>query len=468
MNARTASYADHWDFDMPASGTVQIDMTSSEFDTYLILTTADGTSIARNDDGGDGRDSRLREHLRAGPYRIIARGFSRSSRGSYTIEASTASAVTASAVPAGSARIQLGGRATGSLGPGDQRRDGGYADYWDFDMPASGNVQIDMTSSEFDTYLILTTADGATIARNDDGGDGRNARLRERLVAGSYRIIAKGFSDGARGSYAIAARAVSAAPPEPEVVHDVFRDCDVCPEMVVIPDGSFMMGGPGFAYAGQIHGSDVEGPIHRVTIGRPFAMGVYEVTFDEWDACVSDGGCERYSPDDYEWGRGTRPVIMVSWEDAQQYVEWLRSRTGEQYRLPSEAEWEYAARAGTTTDYSWGDALGSNRANCGTCGSRWDNERTAPVGSFAPNAFGLHDVHGNVNEWVEDCRHGSYAGAPADGSAWTDGLDCGSRVFRSGYWRNLGYVLRSAHRGGDHPIWRDAATGFRVAKTISP
>ena len=192
---------------------------------------------------------------------------------------------------------------------------------------------------------------------------------------------------------------------------DVFRDCDVCPEMVVVPAGEFMMGSP----PSEEGRGDDEGPVHRVTISEPFAVGVYEVTFEEWDACVSGGGCGGYRPEG--WGRSSRPVINVSWDDAQAYVAWLSGKTGEAYRLLSESEWEYAARAGTTTRYHWGDDVGRNRANCvdDYCGDSW--EFTAPVGSFGANGFGLHDILGNVREWVEDCWNGSYAGAPSDGSA---------------------------------------------------
>ena len=236
-----------------------------------------------------------------------------------------------------------------------------------------------------------------------------------------------------------------------------FQDCEECPEMVVVPEGSFMMG--------STVGDDDERPVHEVTIARPFAVGVYEVTFAEWDACVSDGGCGGYRPDDKGWGRGKRPVIYVSWEDAQGYVRWLSGRTGEAYRLLNESEWEYVARAGTTTRYWWGNEIGRNRANCDGCGSRWDDERTAPVGSFSPNAFGLQDVHGNVREWVEDCWNESYNGAPSNGSAWTSG-DCERRVLRGGSWYNRPGVLRSAYRSRSTTGYRVDYGGFRVARTL--
>ena len=190
-----------------------------------------------------------------------------------------------------------------------------------------------------------------------------------------------------------------------------FKDCDVCPEMVVVPAGAFRMGDLNGG------GTDDEKPVHAVTMPQPFAMGVYEVTFAEWDACVSGGGCNGYRPHDLGWGRGKRPVIHMNWKDAKAYVAWLSRETGERYRLLSESEWEYAARAGTTTKYHWGNSFDNSRANIsrpsmitGTFGASGD--KTVPVGGYAPNEFGLHDVHGNVSEWVEDCWHGSYEGAP--------------------------------------------------------
>ena len=242
----------------------------------------------------------------------------------------------------------------------------------------------------------------------------------------------------------------------------VFRDCEACPEMVVVPAGSFMMGSPDEAD---------EMPIHRVTIGEPFAVGKYEVTFDEWDACVADGGCYGHRPDDLGWGRGNRPVIDVSWNYAQTYPMWLSEKTGEAYRLLSEAEWEYVARAESgTRKYSWGNEIGRNRANCDGCGSRWDGKQTAPVGSFAANAFGLHDVHGNVWEWVQDCWNKTYAGAPADGSAWELG-DCSSRVLRGGSWwffDSTPGALRSANRTSKfYPLFGYVSVGFRVARRLT-
>ena len=190
-----------------------------------------------------------------------------------------------------------------------------------------------------------------------------------------------------------------------------------------------------------------------------FRLGKYEVTFAQWDACVSDGGC-----DDNGDGRGNQPVIYVSWDDVQSFIDWLNNKTGGNYRLPTEAEWEYAARAGTTTKYSWGNDIGSNRANCynDECGDSWDY--TAPVGSFPANPWGLHDMHGNVWEWVQDCLNYDYVGAPTDGSAWTSG-NCSQRVVRGGAWGDDAWNLRSASRGRGGRTGRfDGSNGFRLAQ----
>jgi formylglycine-generating enzyme required for sulfatase activity len=204
-----------------------------------------------------------------------------------------------------------------------------------------------------------------------------------------------------------------------------FRECSRCPEMVVVPKGEFLMGSP----KTEKNRTKAEEPQHKVTIASNFAVSKFEETFDEWKACVDARVCE--DAPDQRWGRGNRPVINVSWDDAQQYVQWLSERTGRPYRLLSEAEWEYAARAGSRTAFSWGDNIGEGNANCDGCGSTWDNKQTAPVGSFKANAFGLHDMHGNVFEWVQDCGSANYDGAPTDGSAKTDGtcIPCSARRF---------------------------------------
>jgi formylglycine-generating enzyme required for sulfatase activity len=228
---------------------------------------------------------------------------------------------------------------------------------------------------------------------------------------------------------------------------DIFKDCADCPEMVVIPAGSFRMGDLNSG------GGDDEKPVHRVTIPRPFAVGKYEVTQAEWRAVMGS------NPSKFKSDRN--PVEMVSWDDAQDFVRRLGTKTGKQYRLLTEAEWEYAARAGTTTKYHWGNAFNASKA-AGCCAGL----KTEPVGSYAPNAFGLYDMHGNVWEWVEDCWNGNYAGAPTDGSAWTSGI-CRHRVLRGGGWSDLPRNLRAANRNGIGSGMRLIYLGFRVARTLS-
>ena len=246
---------------------------------------------------------------------------------------------------------------------------------------------------------------------------------------------------------------------------DTFQDCPGCPKLVVVPSGSFMMGSPENEEGRSKH----EGPMHEVWIGYQLAVGVYPVTFDEWDACVSDGGCGGHEPEDNGWGRGNHPVINVSWDDAKCYVLWLSWKTGKGYRLLSESEWEYVARAGTDTSYWWGNEIGQKRTigdvkltvfgNVGT---------TLPVGSFSENAFGLYDVHGNVTEWVEDCWNSDYDGAPTNGSAWMSGI-CDLRVLRGGSFSDYSpWSLRSAKREGCTPGSRGDNIGFRVARTLTP
>jgi formylglycine-generating enzyme required for sulfatase activity len=238
-----------------------------------------------------------------------------------------------------------------------------------------------------------------------------------------------------------------------------FKECaSDCPAMIIIPAGSFSMGGL----------SQVLAPRHTVTLSNPFAVAEFEVTFADWDACVSGGGCNGYKPNDQGWGRGHRPVINVNWNDAQAYVAWLSLVTGRTYRLLSEAEFEYAARAGSTTAYPWGDAIGTNNANCDGCGSNWDAKQTAPAGSFAPNRFGLYDMAGNVFQWTEDCLHLDYNDAPTDGSVWlqANGGDCSNRMMRGGDFGASNNGVRSSSRGWNTAEGRNSIFGFRIARTL--
>ncbi|MDE0218309.1 MAG: formylglycine-generating enzyme family protein [Spirochaetaceae bacterium] len=243
-------------------------------------------------------------------------------------------------------------------------------------------------------------------------------------------------------------------------------------KMILVSAGSYQMGSPsGGGFADEM-------PLHRVTIAKPFAVSAYEVTFAEWDACVAAGGCGGYRPDDEGWGRGRRPVINVSWEDTQRFVAWLSEGTGHTYRLLSEAEWEYVARAGTSTRSYWGESSGrqcryengadqtaKKHQSYGTVAGCEDGYfRTAPVGSFEANAYRLHDTLGNVREWVQDCWNDRYHGAPSNGSAWQRG-DCGNRVVRGGSWDSFPSDVRSAIRGWHFSAGGLFDLGFRVART---
>ena len=240
-----------------------------------------------------------------------------------------------------------------------------------------------------------------------------------------------------------------------------FRECaTACPEMIVVPAGAFAMGSP----TSEPGRESDEGPQHEVAIAAPFAVSKYDVTFDDWDACVAVGGCPHTRDPGME--RGRRPIVNVTWEDAQSYVAWFSRMTGAPYRLLSEAEWEYATRAGTTTRYYWGDEAGERKADCRGCGSPWDSKESSPVGSFAPNGFGLFDMAGDVWQWVEDCYHPDYNGAPTDGSAWTSG-DCRARVTRGGSWHDHAPYMRSATRIRDIFNDSDSDVGFRIARSLA-
>ena len=245
-----------------------------------------------------------------------------------------------------------------------------------------------------------------------------------------------------------------------------FKDCGDCPAMVVVPAGEFLMGSP----PNEAERSNSEGPQHRVSIGQPLAIGKYEVTFGEWDACAAEGGC-KYKPRDSGWGRDMRPGIDVSWEDVtKEYLPWLSKKTGQTYRLLTEAEWEYAARAGTESPFSIGTTITTEQANfdgTGTYGGSAKGtyrQQTLQVGSFPANAFGLHDMHGNVREWVQDCYVDAYNSAPSDGRAIPDVPGC-SRVLRGGSWIDAPRAARSAYRGLAQPTARFIYRGFRVLRT---
>ena len=224
--------------------------------------------------------------------------------------------------------------------------------------------------------------------------------------------------------------------------------------MLRVVGGSFSMG------SSRNTLSPDEQPAHEVRVGD-FLIGQHEVSFTEYDRFAQATG--RAKPKDNGWGRGTRPVINVSWDDANAYARWLSGQTGRSYRLPTEAEWEYAAAAGTTSLYWWGYQVGKNQANCFDCGSGWDGRVTAPVGSFPANPFGLHDTAGNVMEWVQDCYHRSYQGAPATGVAWEDD-QCRRRVARGGAYSTPAKDIRTTQRAAHPQTNRLDSIGFRLAR----
>jgi formylglycine-generating enzyme required for sulfatase activity len=264
---------------------------------------------------------------------------------------------------------------------------------------------------------------------------------------------------------------------------DTFRECaadsNACPDMVAVPAGEFLMGTP------DGEGYDYERPRHRVRIAKLFAVGVFEVTWDEWEACVAMRGCDGAPTDDQGFGRERKPVINVTWNQAKAYAGWLSRMTGKDYRLLTEAEWEYVARGVTgagvaSGDYPWGDdpadlCRHSNLADQSFRQEQYEgdiadcddgNAVTASVGSYPPNGFGLYDMHGNVWEWVEDCWHPGYDGAPDDGSAWIEGGDCESRVVRGGSWYAAPHLLTSPVRYWSSTGRRVNDLGFRMARTL--
>ena len=244
----------------------------------------------------------------------------------------------------------------------------------------------------------------------------------------------------------------------------IFKDCDTCPEMVTVPKGLYVMG---------LGGKNRHGPPRRIVINKTFAIGRYEVKFSEWFACLADKGCS-YRPDDHNWGAMGRPVINITWPQAKNFTRWLSLKTGQRYRLPSEAEWEYVARAGTTTQFWWGDQPGHNMANCRDCESRTCctakkhsccSKKTKPVGSFPVNQFGLYDTAGNVFEWTEDCWNPNHKGRPKISSARKGG-DCTNRVIRGGSFYYFSKVARSYYRAKNPPGVKSYWLGFRVLREL--
>ncbi len=240
------------------------------------------------------------------------------------------------------------------------------------------------------------------------------------------------------------------------VFRDKLKNGMTSPKLVVIPAGEFKMG----RNLGGLHGD--EGPAHHVELPM-FAITQHEITFEEYDYFAKRTG--RHLPDDEGWGRGKRPVINITWDDAVAYAQWLSKQTGQTYRLPSESEWEYAAGTGKRSFYWWGYKIAKNKANCFDCGSKWDRRSTAPVGSFDANPFGLYDTAGNVNEWVQDCKNRSYDGKPKDASAWEEG-DCSQRMVRGGSFNNTAEKLQTTTRSSFPKKDKSNNLGFRLVREI--
>ena len=341
--------------------------------------------------------------------------------------------------------------------------------------PAAEQVQVeDMNES----YQVLTNTNVRSGPSSDSDKIGELAQGSQVQVTGRvvdmnwYRIAIP--AGGVGYVYApllakpapvepqpVETKQVTAPPPPPPPVATrtesaaADKDCNDCPEMVTIAPGSFTMG--------DNKGDISERPAHRVTISKPYAIGKYEVTVGQWKACVAAGECKKIP--DSDMTSDDSPARDISWGDAKKYVAWLSRVTGKPYRLPTEAEWEYAARAGTSTRYWWGNQMEPGKAYCKDCGGQWDFALPTQVGSLEPNPFGLYDMNGNVWEWVEDCWHRNYNGAPRDDRVWDD-PNCTVRVIRSGSWRNDKTYVHSASRFKYDAYVRYLQNGFRVAKSL--
>ena len=332
--------------------------------------------------------------------------------------------------------------------------------------------QVALAIEDMDVALLLAPRSAAYLAFRADLLDkqGRTDAARKDRAALQADLDRKRACAGATA--AVAGAATCLAP----LQH--FRDCEKCPEMVVIPAGTFMMGSP----ESEPERIASAHPQHRVEISRMFAVGRFAVTFEEWDECIASGGCGGYRAPD-KFGRGRLPVSSVSWNDAKSFVEWLSGKTGQRYRLLSEAEREYVTRAGTQTPFWFGATITTEQANYGayadlpeqfrgtTYGDRVKDKtrgRMVPVDSFLPNPWGLYQVHGNLSEWVEDCAHSDYNGAPTDGSAWLQCDGRGLRMTRGGNYRAPAALARSAFKVPRSESLRLEFTGFRVARDITP
>jgi formylglycine-generating enzyme required for sulfatase activity len=406
-----------------------------------------------------------------------------------TIPLLAAAALAAAAFPAlAQTPVKAGDRISGQLTSASPRFSPSGNRYDCYVLPTTPGSRwiIEMISPTLDTLLQLAVGEaceGATVIRHDDDSAGNwNSRLIFNAGGGSYILIARTVMGTETGEYTLTVRqeagehnrgrmvpgreftviepvsgtASTILRPLPQDrAGQVIKDCATCPEMVVVPAGSFMMGSPATEEGRQ----PSEGPRHLVTINRAFAIGKFELTFDEYDACVADSGCRQVQ--DQGYGRGRHPVVNVNYQDAMRYVAWLSKTTGQAYFIPSEAEWEYAARAGTDTPWNTGSAILSDDANI------LDQfKRTVVVGGYPANPWGLHDTHGNVAEWVQDCMDTGYVGVPTDGSA-AQASDCDNRrIVRDGSFAEPPHHVRSAMRRESPSRSVYSAQGFRVARGL--
>jgi len=283
----------------------------------------------------------------------------------------------------------------------------------------------------------------------------QSGKVQPAPAAGTSASASAPSSASSASSASIRQREVASGAVTVDVKPGELKDCPACPVLHSVPAGTFTMGSNG--------GDPTEKPPHHVAIGQPFAIGKYEVTVEQWNACADGGGCPRIAT--VAGAARNAPMRDVSWDDAQQYAAWLSKASGKRYRLPTEAEWEYAARGGTATLYWWGDQMRKGTANCKDCGEPWSADAPANAGSFAANGFGLHDVNGSVWEWVADCWHVSYKGAPADGRAW-DEPGCSVRVIRGGSWQEGASYMLSSTRFKYSASVRQSQNGFRVARDL--
>lgn len=384
--------------------------------------------------------------------------------------------------------IRAGETIHGELSAASPAAQGWIFACYELDTKPGSQWVLNANSTAIDPTLGVVRGTNCTREQRFDewdtnGGDGLNAQIKFVAGGGTYLVLvaaihwagaprpAGAFTLSAKELPEVATRRMlppgpnltwgpvgtasttDATPGEQYAPGQMIQDCPSCPAMVVVPPGSFMMG----SAPTEEGRSANEGPLHRVTFKRAFAVGKHEVTFDEWNACVDDGGC-AYKPGDQGWGQGRRPVIAVDFYDAQRYVGWLSRKTGHKYFLPSESEWEYAARAGTETPWNTGDAIITDDANFLN-----QFKKTVPVESYPPNAFGLFDTHGNVWEWVQDCLDTGYHGVPTDGSAMI-ASPC-RHIVRGGALDKEPRLLRSAMRH-DLANIRAVNVGFRVTRAL--